>query len=106
MTCRKRLWRKLGRRCGSDYFAASPCGQTAPDGRFNIMANDHRFPWVWHLTCLSCGARYVIADRQRSGKVLYDADSKAARGFLDQDRQHFGQSFDRNKRDKEVHVEL
>lgn len=80
--------------CNSDYFAEATICQTAQDGRTMTLATDLRFPWVKHLTCVYCGSRYVVADKNRSNGKLIPADSMDAQLLLDEDRQDFERSFD------------
>lgn len=93
MNCQKRLWWKLFRRCGSDYFAGSSAVQTAPDGRVNYLTSAPGFPFVMHLSCLSCGAQYVFPDRARAKELIPLGDPRG-KAFLDEDRQQFDKSFD------------
>lgn len=88
--------------CGSDYFAQSPIFQTNHDGRGNYMAFDIRFPWIHHLTCVSCGKRW-LADAEPGGKkALVPAESDEARALMDGNRIDFTKSFDPRQHGKSV----
>ena len=78
--------------CGSDYYAMSFIMQTNPDGRANLMADDHASaPWVMHLSCAKCGTKYVA---DPSSKALHSMGSAAANTLLDKYRIDFNKSFD------------